>query len=99
MKPRLNTPPGIFSHSSFSSAAKKRGAMRVAKEISSRETPRISRSRFRCSPKGVEDMRAEAKPHEKYRRRARVCQCGEENSGKRTVSDSCIAARRDVAVR
>jgi hypothetical protein len=29
----------------------------VAAEISSRETPRISRSRFRCSPKGVEGIR------------------------------------------
>jgi hypothetical protein len=29
----------------------------VATEISSSETPRISRSRLSCSPKGVEDIR------------------------------------------
>ena len=33
--------------------------MRVAAEISLSETPRISRSRLRCSPKGVEDIRWE----------------------------------------
>src|SRR6202162_1529467 len=36
--------------------------MRVAAEISSRETPRISRSRLRCSPKGVKDVRTDPGP-------------------------------------
>jgi hypothetical protein len=31
--------------------------MRVAAEISSSVTPRISRSRLRCSPKGFEGIR------------------------------------------
>src|SRR6185437_8690200 len=56
MKPRLNAPPGSSFHRSFSIASKNRVLMRVAAEISFSETPRISRSRLRCSPKGVEDI-------------------------------------------
>src|SRR5690348_504685 len=56
MKPRLNAPPGSSFQLSFSIASKNRVLMRVAAEISLRETPRISRSRLRCSPKGVEDI-------------------------------------------
>src|ERR1700683_3544814 len=53
-------------------ASRKRVLMRVAAAISSRETPRISRSRRRCSPKGVEDIRWD---QQKYRRRLVGCQC------------------------
>src|SRR5579862_8064049 len=56
MKPRLNAPPGSSFQRSFSMASKNLVLMRVAAEISLRETPRISRSRLRCSPKGVEDI-------------------------------------------
>src|SRR5579862_5325555 len=56
MKPRLNAPPGSSFHRSFSIASRNLVPMRVAAEISLRETPRISRSRLRCSPKGVEDI-------------------------------------------
>ena len=50
-KPRLNTPPGSFSQSSFSRASRKRGPMRVADVISCNVTSRNSRSRFSRSPK------------------------------------------------
>src|SRR6266851_3623842 len=45
--PRLKTPPGSRAHCSFSIAVRKRVAIRVAADISSSDTPRISRSRFR----------------------------------------------------
>jgi len=49
--PRLNMPPGSFSHSSFSSASRKREPIRVAVVTSFSETSRNSRSRFSRSPK------------------------------------------------
>ncbi len=55
MKPRLNAPPGSWSHCPLSIASRNLVLMRVAEETSSRETPRISRSRFKCSPKGEVD--------------------------------------------
>src|ERR1700693_3660646 len=63
MNPRLNTPPGKSDHVSLSRAARYRVLIRVAAEISSRDTPRISRSRFRCSPKAVEDIRRNSEPN------------------------------------
>ena len=48
--------------------------MRVAAAISSRDTPRNSRSRFRCSPKGDDDIRLEPETKKKYRRRSAECQ-------------------------
>src|SRR2546429_8360955 len=49
--PWPKTPPGNLAQSSFSRASTKRVLMRVALVSSSRETSRISRSRFRRSPK------------------------------------------------
>ena len=49
--PRLKTPPGRRSQCSVSSASRKRVPMRVAEEISSSVTPRISRSLRRWTPK------------------------------------------------
>jgi hypothetical protein len=49
-KPRLKMPPGRTSQVSFSNAWRKRVLIRVAAAISSSDTPRISRSRLRCSP-------------------------------------------------
>lgn len=50
-KPRLKTPPGKRSQCSVSRASRKRVPMRVAEEISSSVTPRISRSLRRWTPK------------------------------------------------
>src|SRR5579864_2755414 len=58
-------------------ASRNRVLMRVAAEISSRETPRISRSRRRCSPKGIEDIR---RGPQKYRRRLKGCQSWPEST-------------------
>src|SRR6266852_5177400 len=50
-KPWPKTPPGNFPQSSFSSAWRNRELMRVDLLSSSMETSRMSRSRFRRSPK------------------------------------------------
>jgi hypothetical protein len=58
MNPRLKAPPGNWSQRPLSMAERNLVLMRVADESSSRETPRISRSRLRCSPNGeVEAIR------------------------------------------
>src|SRR5208283_4341733 len=51
MKLREKIPPGSLEKSSRSMASRKRKLIFVAEEISSRLTPRISRSRRRFSPK------------------------------------------------
>src|ERR1700683_1754861 len=69
-------------------ASRNRVLMRVAAEISSSETPRISRSRRRCSPKGIEDIRRD---QQKYRRRLVGCQCWPgTNEGRAAIGLSAI---------
>src|SRR5665213_3151669 len=93
---------GRWSHWSFSIALRKRSAMRVAEEISSRVTPRISRSRLRLSPKVPLSIVLErSNSPSEYRRQAQECQSYASRAGKSfsTKIDKSIWAPQNAGMR